>query len=476
MKKYLIGIITFVAIIVLPKLSFAATAFNFTDGSTNATNGSSYGLSFKIGQPSITGSGATNWVWYFNATTTDGDFAHYVADLVEFNDSAYSSYSQDWIIARGNTTDTTEMWNASGTFNGVTLNTSKWYGLAFYNSQGGTHFVTVKAEAGSAAGTSIPGFTGSLWSANPQFCLGETNGDCFTAPPTTPTINFLLPTNGSTQPQSNAFAVGYSNLIATHTYQTIINWFLPQVSPQFTTSLTAKGANMVGGVAIPETPQIKWQASAGGIATSSWVAQAYLYDITDFRIPMSLDAFLEATTSVAWYQITNGNFTNATTSYWLVSVSGTNIVSTTTIQNPTVAANTFISTSTFGLQCGNAPGITDIPGGLVWAGCSLANFLFVPTADISVITQSIQQIKSSFPFGLVFNLADNTQNALDNASSSASHDLIFTLPAPFDISVPLLTSTTLESAVGSTTKSTIFTTERSLIWIGAAIRILFFLI
>lgn len=91
------------------------------------------------------------------------------------------------------------------------------------------------------------------------------------------------------------------------------------------------------------------------------------------------------------------------------------------------------------------------------------------------IQQQWIQFRSIFPFSIVFGFASTTEDAIRNASTSnANYDLyVNTTLLGLQVRFPILTSSTLEFVVGSTTKATIFDIERKFMWLGAGAFILF---
>lgn len=91
------------------------------------------------------------------------------------------------------------------------------------------------------------------------------------------------------------------------------------------------------------------------------------------------------------------------------------------------------------------------------------------------IQQQWIQFRSIFPFSIVFGFASTTEDAIRNASTSnANYDLyVNTTLLGMPVRFPILTSTTLEFVVGSSTKATIFDIERKFLWLGAGAFILF---
>lgn len=85
------------------------------------------------------------------------------------------------------------------------------------------------------------------------------------------------------------------------------------------------------------------------------------------------------------------------------------------------------------------------------------------------------KFKNVFPFSVVFGFASTTEDAIRNSSSSgANYDLyIESNIVGFPVRFPVLTSSTMEFVVGSSTKNIIFGVERKILWLGGSAFILF---
>jgi len=99
----------------------------------------------------------------------------------------------------------------------------------------------------------------------------------------------------------------------------------------------------------------------------------------------------------------------------------------------------------------------------------IIRFIVVPH-DISLnyFKNTYTNIKGKFPFVLFYQYTTAIENAITNAEANTqNYDLAITLP-PFG-KINLLTSTTLEMALGSSTKAKIFDAIETTLWIGAGI-------
>jgi len=165
------------------------------------------------------------------------------------------------------------------------------------------------------------------------------------------------------------------------------------------------------------------------LSQGTYLAQAKLYDVTG--------DILLATSSLTTFHITN-------------------------TYNPLE-----IPSST--LSCG----FTQLDNCLINAGKALFTWLLVPGQNSVIhLTQAITKFENTFPFSIGFQFASTTRSYLENTSTTT--DLILDLNTnDFNFHLPLLTSTTLETAVGSSTKTFIFNMISDVLWIGGIITTLF---
>lgn len=244
-----------------------------------------------------------------------------------------------------------------------------------------------------------------------------------------------------------------------------VTYFIPQVTQQLTASIQLSGQDIASsGIKIPFVP---FGLAQGGSTSSIVVANATLYDITNFSISQSLSNFIVATTSEAFTLLPSGNGSNATTTFLYTypdnaTSSGVLIHS---LINPT-----FLDVSTSTYYCNGPNNITDIGGGIAYGICAAIKFAFVPSqTSFQFLQDSVGQFEGVFPFNVTFGLANTVQQQLANASGTT--DLYFTFPPPFALTVPILTSSTMSNAIGATTTNMIFTTFKNAIHIGTLIGI-----
>lgn len=173
------------------------------------------------------------------------------------------------------------------------------------------------------------------------------------------------------------------------------------------------------------------------LTSSTYRVQGWLYDINDNAI--------------------------ASTSQQIFNVTSTfNFVDDTTTENcDAYSFGLFSSTTVQATICAAKQAITGI---LRW--------FFVPTnLGFDFLHSSLEDSKQIFPFSIMFNFASSTQTALANiATSTPTATLNFkTLTGVPAISLTFLSSSTLENAVGSSTKDTIFNWMENGIWLGSLI-------
>lgn len=316
-------------------------------------------------------------------------------------------------------------------------------GIYFHNSNSGNYSPTTFANVSSTVGSEDL----------PYDCITTTLADaqsCFTSgpPAPSPTISFLYPTEGITTTAFSAFAMGYNNLIATHTYQTDITYSVPQITGEKTLSFTDTGANIGTArlVPIPSGP-----GSYINQSSVNEIANASLYDVTNFLIPDTLSPFLIATTSVEYNVLVNGTALNATTSFTNVFIIGSSTIETSTILNPIQYGNTPITTSTFALQCAKPSDWTDFGGDLLFAGCGFLNVAILPQAPItSVLEGEIQGFQNIFPFSLYFGIVNPINTTIQNTASSSNS-------SPTALNLEIMDMNGNYFNLGSITSSTLLT-------------------
>jgi len=106
-------------------------------------------------------------------------------------------------------------------------------------------------------------------------------------------------------------------------------------------------------------------------------------------------------------------------------------------------------------------------------------FVIPPDWSINYIKNSFSDLKTRFPFSLVYGFTDTIKSGVSTATSSAQTSLSFDLTGsdlPYKFSSSILTPTTLNDTIGATSTTAIFTAERAVIWIATMFVILSFIL
>lgn len=243
-----------------------------------------------------------------------------------------------------------------------------------------------------------------------------------------PTITFSYPQNGTTTPIFDNFWLTFSNVTTTSLYgiEITYDWNStldnPYNSPNY---LSGYGQSLLHqGRLSAYQPFQGTNFAIGGGTTRGVTAYAYLFDFTDCGQSNFLNCPVLSSTSVNFNQY----LLSATTTFIFVgpsiptsttsSTDGTyNVEATTTI--PLIIS---INLTTSTTNCQQPDNITDIGGGIYWAGCQLTNALLNPNVvpqSTSYLNDSIEKFKQVPPFVAFFQAASTTESALTNASTSA---------------------------------------------------------
>lgn len=107
-----------------------------------------------------------------------------------------------------------------------------------------------------------------------------------------------------------------------------------------------------------------------------------------------------------------------------------------------------------------------------WVNCLVngvqksAEFLLTPhDLSMSVFKGAFASFKTTFPFVLFYQYTDAVQSAITSAEgNSGNYDMVLSLPGHG--SATLLTSSTLENAIGTENKDLVFTIIETVLWIG----------
>jgi hypothetical protein len=108
-----------------------------------------------------------------------------------------------------------------------------------------------------------------------------------------------------------------------------------------------------------------------------------------------------------------------------------------------------------------------------WAHYVFVELWFYPQMSTGFLTDSWEEFQDTFPFSVFFTVQDSLESAA--TTTAGSYELSFAFGGGA-ATVNLLNSSTLENAVGSTTKNLIFNIEKSIIWLGTAAAIIFLIL
>lgn len=137
--------------------------------------------------------------------------------------------------------------------------------------------------------------------------------------------------------------------------------------------------------------------------------------------------------------------------------------------SPTFASGTYILSATENCQRPTSSFFSAPGDNLAYGLCSAGQFLFTPSdTSQAYINTAAENMKSVFPFNIFFSLKNSLSSAVETVSSTVSYDLYMNWKGSGGSSqqFPILTSSTLENAVGSSTKNMVFTGISSLLWLG----------
>jgi hypothetical protein len=302
---------------------------------------------------------------------------------------------------------------------------------------------------------------------NMWYCIADTPEECENySSPTTPIMSFLWPTEGTTTVGFTQALLVFYNLTSTDQYQVGLDHIWPQVAENHSNSEVDSGASLMAfGLPVKITPFHLWSAAT----SADVIAQATLYDVTNFRIPLNLDNFAVASASVEWTQLLY-NGTNQPE--WLNPKLCGYVIGTWCYTLPTttppIVQPPLITSSTFGLQCvlPTSTGLGAVGADLSFAGCSVLNWLFVPTQDSTAqVISGFDDMQRVFPFNMVYGTLNIISDAAQNAPTTASGTLALSI---FGTPITVLSGNTLESFVGTANKNMIFETEDAFAWASVA--------
>lgn len=444
MKKYLILLIGLVGF--FPLISFAAvvTILSQSDGGTAVNGGAlNYSTSTSVAFTQ-TGTFSTSTGQIVASVPNDAFYIQVLLNDGGANNFGTATIQSSTLIGGMVPTGTPQVLNFTWGGNGVVPNlTTIWT-------------ITV-ATTGANSST----FYGSSGSGAPAVavCYG---GTCGTNNLFSPAVNFKFPANGTTTPIFDNYWLTFTGLNPTDLYSVNVSsteqnlfGYQPKnsISGGYGQSLMHQG----------RLATFQGDLTCGNSFSSSWnfLATAVLSDLTSGQYNIA-----QSTTNFYQLPVCGTNGTSTFLSIFpIVNTSSPSALSSGTFNTSALFTNPFISlnvnvSSTF---CQKPAGITDIGGGIVYAGC----ILFTPTQGaIQYLTNGVAAFQQVPPFSFVF-AALNRANAVIGAASGTGTDLILSNYA-FDsglntasITTPLalLTSSTLSSWLGTTSKNSIFQVE-----------------
>lgn len=462
------------AVLILPKISFASTvvaeqldggtAFSNAIGSNNiiadvsgmflatGTYPGAYGqvvISFANAS-SVT----SDCVHISNRTTFADDFGQHCFSLAEFASSSNPSYGQPTIM--------TFTWGGNGHVRNLT---DTW---AFLWNNDSTSTIIY----------------GNSTSTAPAFLICDNSG-CATPPvppPTPSTLQFIIPTNGTTTPPFDNFALRLTmgaDMTSTDPCQINLSWSIPQVTGAFSTQQTRTcGYYAQNGISFPKGASgANFQNNT--ITSTLEVAQAYVFNLNH-------SAFTAlASDQVIWTQLLtpSENFTcflgfcgsvNTTTTLNHIIVQGNGGGGVEIVITPTQNTNNNSSTpqtGTWSWTCPAPGGFTDLGGGIAYGFCVAIRFLLSPTPSIQTAFQNnLQQFQSVFPFSTYFIISNSVNNAASSTGTSSNGGWVLPVEG---VNVTVLSSSTIASVFGSSTVNAYFTVSRAILWMGTGLLIIF---
>lgn len=436
------------AIFVMPLFSHAETIvyhqWNLNDAVGYATNNGS--TTQQLGN-SLSGTVTDVWLAFYDASSQTIE-----VDILDCN----SSYAGCSVVASttpqlfygitsgiscnpGDCTDFTQApWTISGNTNKADFKTP----LTFISG----HYYMLNVFTGSPVLNMQP-YCGSdaSW-PNYSYCNSHPKGQMFAFgyTPTQPQISFVLPNASGTSPDFQNWLLNVSTT-ASSTYGNVKVWY-GQSSSSYDFSDQAQFSTFVSANPFPLPKSQLLNPIVSFFSTSTWYAMAEYYG----------SGFDVTSTQIQFHINPNAAVPN-TSSSALVGY-----ISPLPFTNPS-------STGSSSLPYADC-GITQIGGCLTNAGLFLANFFFQPNPQvIQSMNANFDHIKGSFPFSAFFNVIDTAK--ANATTTSGNYDLYLTIPATGQ-KIPILTSTTLEMAIGSSSKAIVFTTEKNIIWLGTGIAML----
>lgn len=357
-------------------------------------------------------------------------------------------------------------------------------GSGFYNAGacGSVNCYTEGATGGSYGGSSInSGGDGYV----PAFY--------FSAGVLAPSINFIVPVDGTTTVPFDYLSVGFSNLNNTSTYKvseytTYTGCFLLVFGVCSEKEIDGVQFGGTGEKLIRfgySTP-FPFPQDVTPLSQFSMVSNVKLYDIT------SSNSILVASKTIQWYMIPYAhdglNGANGTTTIWHnypVWVQATSTEPVTTPWDGSVSQSRSTSTeSNIGALCPPADSLTDVGGGVRYAICSGFKVIFdpsvVPIAN-NFFKDEVDKLKQDPPFSALFDVASSVEAGVNNVSTTYDGVSIGILGFNNEqrILVSVNSTTFYQGFASSNNSSTAHSSMEYLhhfisswLWIGASIKLL----
>lgn len=429
----------------------------------------------KLGTPTSSSAGNSAMIGIFvkdSSGCTNADQLY----ISQYSDSAYSVHVNDFIAHHWYESVTSTAASTGildGTYN-------KWIAYDFSNADnfdwtaGQYYALRLQCTTGPlnvgtlTSSTSIPAY---IMSDN----LASSFGPYFVSLP--PAITLSFPSTTSTIPDFTNWVVLY----ASSTYPTLKNFGVRYSTSESLLLLGQNNFDDIGpalnGTSTPEGRYIGVTKSVplapapnANVQSQKWYAYAYYTDefgnvlrasgITSFTVSntSTIPAASTSTSLAQPFNLTGESpLFKPYASGTIINVVGTSTPSTVTY-TMNCDDNAFYSPATW--SCWFMKGLL-----------GLGQVFFSPSQSVlDRLAYNFTLFKGVFPFKIIFNITDNLQYGLSQASST---DAQLTLVVPAGnlatSSVTILTSSTLQNAVGKQTKDFIFNLETSFFWILAAV-------
>jgi hypothetical protein len=484
MKKYIVIVISLFGILLMPHLSKAAIIWDYRSAGTSSiisgastTNSNAFIL---LGTPTSSYTSRTLYITYAMASDIGaGDQCNaanppsgYVVNFssgptalnITANDAvdiAPNIYLPDYVsggvsVVSSSFTDT--------------LTPGTYYFLQIFNGIS-VHPSFESCVGAGTSGTFTPatGGNGGVYSGTGYVCVADDPVSCNVPPGgSSGTVSFIYPT--STTPSNNFtnFGILASNLsTSTDSFSVSVNYGIVGTNNQTTIYnyncllggqcgisgiVGTVGDLLENGILLPVQP-IPGNLRLTTATTTLYYANATLTDLS------ASNYGVVATTSIS-FTVINPNNQSSTKLDDVITLAGSGsstvglVAGTVTVVNPQADQT----------PCNPPSNISDIGGGITYAGCYLAQLLFTPTANVQqYMASSTSQFEQAPPFSQVF----MTYNELTNAISStpASQDLNYSLTlgdgtyVNATYTVPFLTSTTMATAITPSGKTVMYNLE-----------------